>query len=1203
MSSHSLPLALAHITLLISNMHCTSCCETIAQLLSGVTSIKSVSTSLLLHTVTFAVDTSAGPSTSNRTLTVRKVVQDAMGLLKTEGGFEVMTESADGKSPQDKDSPRTSGWLSKLGLALREPRETKRAEERRQRHLENCQVCQSELAGNVDSSPVSVADKGDSTSRGMTKTTLSIEGMTCASCVNSITTACQADDAVISVSINLLGSSGVIQHTSNLTPAAVAGIIEDVGFDAQVIKSEPIPDDVEQISTGVKYKSTYAIEGMTCASCSGVITTSLSGRPGIESVHIDLLGHAGVVVHTDEVSVDDIAEMIEDIGYGAELSSSEPVTGVREKGKGKASDEQDLRTVRIRIEGMFCHDCVRKVNAYLDQLPVQSYTPITLNSPIITVSYRPHGPLTIRALLEGIQGVAPEFEAELVKSQSLSEKSRMIQKREFKLVLWHCLAAVLFAIPTFVIGIVGMTLASGHSAFKMDVMKPVWGSANLATVILWPLATIVQFGVGRLFYKRTFASLWPHLRRMIPSSHAQKNNSRRLSWRTLISFGSMDLLVVLSTSVSYFASLAMLIIDVRAQPGTESIGTYFDSGVFIIMFILLGRTLEAYAKSRTTDAISVLGTLRPATAVLIGVAAANGDGDVSLTRRRSSEDTQSSLDSEEATKEVETDSTVTESTTIPVDHLEIGDIIMIAPGSLPPTDGIQVSGHTTFDESSLTGESRPITKTSGDEIFTGTVNLSSAISIRVTQLAENTMLERIIAAVSDASARKAPLELIAEKLTGVFVPIIVYFALAVLAVWLTLSLTGTVDGDDKPGGKVFFALEFAIACLVVACPCGIGLAVPCANAVGNGVAAKAGILASGGGQAFLAATKVDQVVFDKTGTLTVGKSVVTDQRWLVEEAQNAVAKAITAVERGSTHPLAVGLVEYLEAATTTLAQAESQNEEDGVAAEVIETVEIAGRGLIASVKVSGETMDLLIGNVAHMADHAIELGQEKHDLIKHWSSEAKSVVLVATRQAGGMYALLAMFALSDPPRPSTAPLIALLRERGVGVSMLSGDNEITARAVGAMVGLKEGEVTGGVGPEGKAEAIRDMQGGPGQAGQRRMVMFVGDGLNDAVALAAADVSVAMGHGSQATLASADFVLLSSDLQSLVPLLHISRKVILRQRLNLLWALMFNVICLPFAAGVFYAAGGIRLTPVWSAVLMALSSVSVVSSSLAMRWGW
>ena len=650
----------------------------------------------------------------------------------------------------------------------------------------------------------------------------------------------------------------------------------------------------------------------------------------------------------------------------------------------------------------------------------------------------------------------------------------------------------------------------------------------------------------------------------------------------------------------------MLIIDVTS-PGLSSVGSYFDSCVFLIMFILLGRVLEAYAKSRTTDAVSLLGQLRPETALLV---------------ENSKELGLQTITSSTSSDDAGTSSTSTRS--VPVEHLEKDDLILIPPGSLPPTDGIIVSGQSTFDESSLTGESKPIKKGPGDEVFTGTTNLSGAVTISITTTSGETMLEKIMRAVSDASGHKAPIEKLAERLTGVFVPIIIYLALFVLAVWLILAGTGVLAGehDGKGGGTYFFAIEFAIATLVVACPCGIGLAVPCANAVGTGLVAKEGVLAATGGEAFLGATQVNVVVLDKTGTLTEGKSSVTDARWFGSEyvgdkGEAVVGSIVKEVENGSTHPLAQGIVTYLEQKTISSASVD-----------VLDALEIAGRGLKAKVSVGDATFSVVIGNVALMTDCATVLSAQQEATIQQWSAEAKSVVLVALKphsSANGAYHLAAAYALSDPPRQTTPSALAALRKLGLEVRMLSGDNVATARAVGKMVGIDPKDVIAGVGPEGKAEVIRSLQSetasvkrswirsvlaglpfsrilGVSQEAKPKRVMFVGDGLNDSVALAAADVSVAMGHGSQATLAGSDFVLLSSSLAALPTLIRSSRKITRRQKLNLGWACLFNIVCLPFAAGVFYAAGGIRLTPVWSAVVMACSSLSVVCSSLALRWG-
>ena len=563
--------------------------------------------------------------------------------------------------------------------------------------------------------------------------------------------------------------------------------------------------------------------------------------------------------------------------------------------------------------------------------------------------------------------------------------------------------------------------------------------------------------------------------------------------------------MALSTSVAYFSSVAMLIIDVRSPVASHSIGTYFDSSVFLIMFILLGRVLEAYARSRTTDAVSLLGQLRPETALLVerSESTSTSDEGKGPSGTESASPPMICHDIDNQCKDTTIPSKidrVEESTaksrttkSIPVDHLERDDLILIPPGSLPPTDGVIVLGETTFDESSLTGESHPVTKTPGDQVYTGTTNLSSAITVRVTSLPSETMLDSIIGAVSNASTHKAPIEKLAERLTGVFVPIIVYLSLIVLAIWLSLALTGHLDRHGSSnGGQVFFAIEFAIATLVVACPCGIGLAVPCANAVGNGLAAKAGILASGGGEAFLAATKVGTVVLDKTGTLTEGKCQVTDEQAYEGPPNQTRAtftrdflfSAVLEVENGSTHPLAKGLVQHLE---NTLGNSRTAN------VQVVSTEEIAGRGIKAVVRVNENPMEILLGNTALLLEHELELSEAQSSQMGEWYDQAKSVILVAVRsnytssplhvkssetqtQLSALpFELVHACALSDPPRPSTLPVISALQKRGVKVIMLSGDSPRTASAVAQMVGIAEGNVIAGVGPLEKADKIKDLQ--------------------------------------------------------------------------------------------------------------------------------
>lgn len=561
---------------------------------------------------------------------------------------------------------------------------------------------------------------------------------------------------------------------------------------------------------------------------------------------------------------------------------------------------------------------------------------------------------------------------------------------------------------------------------------------------------------------------------------------------------------------------------------------------------------------------------------------------------------------------------------IATDYLDLGDLVLVRPGDMPAADGKVAEGLTTFDESSLTGESRPVGKSCGDLVFTGTINVSNAVKIQVTAVGQATTLDGIIKAVAEASSKKSRIEKLAERLTGVFVPFIVYMSLLVLIIWLSVTFGGAIsptylNGQSSTiGGKLFFALEFAIAALVVSCPCGLSLGSPTAQAVGSGLAAKKGVLVNGGGQAFQASSMVTHVVFDKTGTITKAENKVTDavlqdseSAWRILERSNisfssVVAGVVRAVEEQSSHPLAQALVRHAK-------ETDSTNVVDFV---TFSSEEKAGRGVRATISVNHQSqIEVLIGNNRLMMENGI--CNDDTDQISQWKRAGNSVVSVAIRKAhtADTFLTVAHFSIGDTIREEAASVIRTLRSQGRQVWMLSGDNKAAANAVALSVGIDENNVFSELLPHEKARRIEDIQNDYVEtlqvsrfrypfhkAGQRAVVMFVGDGLNDAVAISQADVGVALSHGSQGTIASSDFALLNSSLEGILRVLALSKKVYNRQKLNFAWAWIFNLVCIPFAAGAFYAAHQIRLPPVYSALAMSLSSTSVVLSSLAMRWG-
>ena len=454
-----------------------------------------------------------------------------------------------------------------------------------------------------------------------------------------------------------------------------------------------------------------------------------------------------------------------------------------------------------------------------------------------------------------------------------------------------------------------------------------------------------------------------------------------------------------------------------------------------------------------------------------------------------------------------------------IEHIELGDYLLIQPGALPPADGDVVQGTTTFDESSLTGEFMPVHKAPGDKVMTGTINLTAPIVLRVKTVGEATMLQNIVRAVAEGQSRKAPIERLADRVTSIFVPIVVYLSTVVLAIWLGLSLGRAIPDSYLPGGRTtnddraFFAFEFAISCLVIACPCGIGLAAPTAQAVGVGLAAKAGILAQGGGEAFQAAVHVDTVVFDKTGTLTLGEAIVADAL-IAEEVPLWVFAVVRMMEGGSSHPLALAISKYC-------AETYGENVE-GV--HILESEEVSGRGVRATVSVDDQNgapvmKNVFVGNEDFILEdnHATLSPRLLTPQVRKWRETGHSVVLVAVADKDDdntSCEVRGFLAIADTIRPEAGRTVAKLQASGREVFMLTGDNEITARALAHRLGIDIEHIKAGVLPQEKADFIGKLQDrrveqrrwwSRRSAERRSVVAFCGDGLNDSAALSRADV--------------------------------------------------------------------------------------------------
>jgi Cu+-exporting ATPase len=609
-------------------------------------------------------------------------------------------------------------------------------------------------------------------------------------------------------------------------------------------------------------------------------------------------------------------------------------------------------------------------------------------------------------------------------------------------------------------------------------------------------ATIVQFGLGARFY----SAAWRAAR------HASAN---------------MNTLVVLGTSAAWiYSAVVTLVPGLVSAAGLEPM-TYFDSAAVIIGLVLAGRWLESRAKAETASAVRRLGGLQPRTA-----RALRGG--------------------------IEVD--------VPIDELQPGDLVRVRPGEKVPVDGRLVEGSSAVDESMLTGEAVPVAKGPTEEVIGGTVNTTGSFVFRATRVGRDTVLAQIVRLVEQAQGSKAPIQRLADAVTGWFVPLVLVIAAATFVIWMVAG----------PEPRLTFALVSTISVLIIACPCAMGLATPTAIMVAAGRAAQEGVLIRGG-EALQRAETIDTVVFDKTGTLTLGRPEVESIVPARTFEQQEMLRVAASVEAGSEHPLARAILERAR--------------HDGVAFTPGQNFEAsAGHGAHAVV----DAGTAIVGNERLMADHAIDVSALQ-DHVARAAATGRTSVYVACNST-----LLGVITISDPVRPSAATAVETLRKRHIDSWLLTGDQQLVAESVARAVGIAPDHVIARVLPADKLTHIATLQ----KAGRR--VAMVGDGINDAPALAQADIGVAMGTGTDVAIDASDITLVGGDPRSVATAIELSRRTMHTIRENLFWAFAYNVVLIPVAMGVLYPFTGVLLDPILAAAAMAFSSVSVVGNSLRLR---
>ena len=585
---------------------------------------------------------------------------------------------------------------------------------------------------------------------------------------------------------------------------------------------------------------------------------------------------------------------------------------------------------------------------------------------------------------------------------------------------------------------------------------------------------------------------------------------------------NMDTLIGIGTLTAYLYSFVVTAFEETLRPFINVDATYYDVTIIVITFIALGKYLEAGSKLKTGDAIEKLLNLQAKTALIIR------DG-----------------------KEVE----------IPVDQVVHGDLIIIKPGAKIPVDGIITEGESFVDESMVTGEPMPASKRIGDSVVAATINTSGSFTFKATKVGGETLLAQIIKMVEEAQGSRAPIQALADKISSIFVPIVLVIAFATLGVWILIGTQYFGFSQALSFGLVSF-----VGVLVIACPCALGLATPTAIIVGVGKGAKEGILIKNA-TTLEKLHKVDTVIVDKTGTITIGKPTLVDIINLSTSQVDKFISILASLERKSEHPIAHAIVGYAE--------------EKNIKLESISNFEsIKGKGLKGSIN----NQEYFVGNAKLVQDLGIIFDSSK---LEQYTMQGKTPVILTTKEK-----VLGFVMVADEIKNESKQAVADLHKLGIKVIMLTGDDEKAARHIASLVGIDD--IVAHVLPQDKLEKTKELQ------SQGRIVAMAGDGVNDAPALAQADVGIAMGTGTDVAIESAGITLLSGDISKLVKSIKLSKITMRGIKQNLFWAFFYNIVGIPLASGIFYPIFGWLLSPVFAGFAMAMSSVSVVSNSLRIK---
>nr|XP_020825609.1 copper-transporting ATPase 2 isoform X2 [Phascolarctos cinereus] len=997
---------------------------------------------------------------------------------------------------------------------------------------------------------------------------IGIEGMTCVSCVQSIENLLSQREGLGKISVSLAEGIGTIHYNaSKISPEELKAAIEDMGFgaflitetssrkhvgsccavdsDAQTELKDSVCLQEEEADAKGYHKanilghspSGYPVHPKAVTSEKCFLRiTGMTCASCVSNIERNLLKEDGIL----SVLVALMAGKAE-VKYNPQTIQPLEIAQLVENLGFEATVMEDYATsdgsIELIVTGMTCASCVHNIESRLTRTKGILYASVALATSKAHIKFDPEI-VGPRDIIKIIEGIG--FHASL--AQKNPSAHHLDHKMEIKQWKKSFLCSLVFGIPVLCL-MIYMLVPSSQPHESMVLEYNLIPGLSILNLIFFVLCTFVQFLGGWYFYVQAYKSL----------KHKTAN---------------MDVLIVLATSIAYAYSLVILVVAI-AEKAEKSPVTFFDTPPMLFVFIALGRWLEHVAKSKTSEALAKLMSLQATEATVVTL----GDDNLILREEQ-----------------------------VPMELVQRNDVIKVVPGGKFPVDGKVLEGSTMADESLITGEAMPVTKKPGSTVIAGSINAHGSVLVTATHVGADTTLAQIVKLVEEAQMSKAPIQQLADKFSGYFVPFIIIIS--------TVTLVNANKHISQAEVIIRFAFQTSITVLCIACPCSLGLATPTAVMVGTGVAAQNGILIKGG-KPLEMAHRIKTVMFDKTGTITYGVPKVMRVLLLVDMVSLPLRKVLAVVgtaEASSEHPLGVAVTKYCkeELGTETLGYCMDFQAVPGcgIGCKVsnVEAIlaqskhpvneqnsHLNGVGSLPAEKgaAAPQTYSVLIGNREWMRRNGLTISADVSDAMTSHEMKGQTAILVAIDGV-----LCGMVAIADSVKQEAALAVHTLKSMGVDVVLITGDNRKTAKAIATQVGINK--VFAEVLPSHKVAKVQELQ------NQGNKVAMVGDGVNDSPALARADVGIAIGTGTDVAIEAADVVLIRNDLLDVVASIHLSKRTVRRIRINLVLALIYNLVGIPIAAGVFMPIG-IVLQPWMGSAAMAASSVSVVLSSLQLKF--